>query len=155
MSVPPRAARRLMTTCRTLATLTLVVHTAFAQPAPSGPRVARPAKPAATMSLDLVPWFSLEPAGTGLIRTPGAHPLDLAARQEDDTNIIVYGRHKAVDPRSDREHDYSAPGWSDVEMPRNLPIGPASSCSSGAYRTIGGQPATGMDLVGGLGGGRC
>jgi hypothetical protein len=40
-------------------------------------------------------------------------------------------------------------------MPHDLPIGPASSCSSGAYRTIGGQPATGMDLVGGLGGGRC
>ena len=124
------------------------------------PASVRPAKPAAQTkadnSLQLAPWFTLDPVGTGLIRAPGAaRPLDLAARQQDDTNIIVYGRHKAVDPRSDREHDFSAPGWSDFVMPRNVPIGPASSCSSGAYRTIGGQPATGMDLVGGLGGGRC
>jgi hypothetical protein len=103
-----------------------------------------------------VPWFTLEPVGSGLIRVPGGPaPLDLAARQQDDSDIIVYGRHKAVDPRSDREHDFSAPGWSEIAIPRDLPIGPPSSCSSGAYRTIGGQPANGQDLVGGLGGGRC
>ncbi len=139
---------------RACAALVLAAFSARAQP----PSTARPhaGKQTSDTSLQFAPWFSLEPAGAGLIRAPGAaRPLDLAARQQDDNNIIVYGRHKAVDPRSDREHDYSAPGWSDYVMPRDLPIGPASSCSSGAYRTIGGQPATGMDLVGGLGGGRC
>ena len=159
MSPPSRAVLPTLSALSALALLALALPMAHAQPtepAQPGPRAARPAKPAAPSSLDLVPWFSLEQAGAGLIRAPGAgRPLDLAARQEDDTNIIVYGRHKAVDPRSDREHDFSAPGWSEIAMPRNVPIGPASSCSSGAYRTIGGQPATGMDLVGGLGGGRC
>ena len=106
--------------------------------------------------LEVVPWFSLEPQDSGLIRnTGGAKGIDMSSRNEDDTNITVYGKKKTVDLRADREHDYSAPGWSDITMPRDIPIGPPSSCSSGAYRTIGGQPANGADLMGGLGGGRC
>ena len=106
--------------------------------------------------LEIVPWFSLEPQDSGLIRNAGgAKGIDLSSRSEDDTNITVFGRKATVDLHADREHDYSAPGWSDITMPRDIPIGPPSSCSSGAYRTIGGQPANGADLVGGLGGGRC
>ena len=106
--------------------------------------------------LEVVPWFSLEPQDSGLIRNSGgAKGIDMSSRNEDDSNITVYGRKKTVDLRTDREHDYSAPGWSDITMPRDIPIGPPSSCSSGAYRTIGGQPANGADLMGGLGGGRC
>jgi hypothetical protein len=106
-------------------------------------------------ALQVMPWFSLAPEGAGLIRAPSApNAMDLAAR-DDDTYITVYGKKKTGDLHADREHDFSAPGWSDYVMPKELPIGTPGSCSSGAYRTIGGQPATGADLVGGLGGGRC
>jgi hypothetical protein len=143
-----------------------VAHAAFAQPAP-GPaagappetslaprRVAKPA-PKPSSSLEVVPWFSLSPEGPSLIRTPGSRgAMDLAAR-EDQTYVTVYGHKKTVDLHADREHDYGAPSWSEIAMPRDIPIGPPGSCSSGAYRTIGGQPANGADLMGGLGGGRC
>jgi hypothetical protein len=131
-----------------------------AQPRPAAdPPAARPhtAKTAAKESgaLQVIPWFSLTPQGAGLIRTPGTERgIDLAAR-EDDTYITVYGKKKTVDLHAGQEHDFTAPGWSELAMPRDIPIGPPSSCSSGAYRTIGGQPANGQDLVGGLGGGRC
>ncbi len=105
--------------------------------------------------LEVVPWFTLAPQDSSLIRKPGPQGgIDMAAR-EDEPFITVYGRKKVEDLHADRQHDFSAPAWSDIAMPKEIPIGPASSCSSGAYRTIGGQPATGMDLVGGLGGGRC
>ena len=136
-----------------LAGCLLLAPPLFAQTAPS--RAASPASKA-NAPLEVVPWFSLEPQDSGLIRNAGGGKgIDLSSRNEDDTNITVYGRKKTVDLRADREHDYSAPGWSDITVPRDIPIGPPSSCSSGAYRTIGGQPATGADLVGGLGGGRC
>jgi hypothetical protein len=139
----------------------------WAQPRPSADPPALAAEPPApkphavksqakdTGALQVVPWFSLTPQGAGLIRTPGTERgIDLATR-EDETYVTVYGHKKTVDLHADREHDFTAPGWSDLVMPRDIPIGPPSSCSSGAYRTIGGQPANGQDLVGGLGGGRC
>jgi hypothetical protein len=117
---------------------------AFKQPAAENP-----------FAQQVVPWFSLAPQGSSLIRTREPGGLDMAAR-EDESDIMVYGRKKqAVDPRTDREHDYSAATWSDVGLPKDIPVGPPGSCSSGAYRTIGGQAATGADLMGGLGGGRC
>ena len=105
-------------------------------------------------AMQVVPWFSLAPPGATLIRPGPQGSLDLAAR-EDQTYITVFGKKKLVDPRTDREHDYSAATWSDVGLPKDIPIGPPGNCSSGAYRTIGGQAATGADLMGGLGGGRC
>ncbi len=131
-----------------------------AQPQPTADQPA--ARPHATKTaeketgaLQVIPWFSLVPQGAGLIRTPGAaRGIDLATPQ-DDTYITVYGKKKTVDLHAGQEHDFTAPGWSELAVPRDIPIGPPSSCSSGAYRTIGGQPANGQDLVGGLGGGRC
>jgi hypothetical protein len=127
-------------------------------PAPAPPHKARAAKPAAAphaSGLEMVQWFSLTPQGTGLIRSPGKDgSIDMAAR-DDETYITVLAKKKVVDLHADREHDFSAPSWSDIAVPRDLPVGPPGSCSSGAYRTIGGQPATGNDLMGGLGGGRC
>ena len=123
--------------------------------APRGPRVTRKAvdNPFATA---MTPWFSLAPQGSNLIRAPNQQGgVDLSAREDHDTYVTVYAKKKTVDLHEDRQHDYSAPGWSDVQLPKEIPIGPPGSCSSGAYRTIGGQPATGADLVGGLGGGRC
>jgi hypothetical protein len=149
------AGRRIV-----LAAVLLFPALAPAQPLASAdgsaprPHAAKTA-PKTNGGLDVIPWFSLAPQGAGLIRTPGTEKgIDLAARQ-DDTYITVYGRKKTVDLHADREHDFTAPSWSDMVMPREIPIGPPSSCSSGAYRTIGGQPANGQDLVGGLGGGRC
>ena len=122
--------------------------------APPKPRAARPAADN-PFALNVVPWFSLAPQGSGLIRQGPQGSMDLAAR-DDETYITVYGnKKKPVDPRSDRVHDFSAPSWSDIGLPKDIPVGPPGSCSSGAYRTIGGQPATGADLMGGLGGGRC
>jgi hypothetical protein len=126
------------------------------QPA-TPPRKTPPAKPRAAdnpFASQMVPWFSLTPEGSSLIRSAPAGGYDLTAR-EDQTYITVFGKKKAVDPRPSTEHDYSSPAWSDIGLPKDIPIGPPGSCSSGAYRTIGGQPATGADLMGGLGGGRC
>jgi hypothetical protein len=121
------------------------------------PKKTPAAKPRGTdnpFASALVPWFSLTPEGSSLIRAAPQGGYDLTAR-EDQTYITVFGKKKPVDPRSDREHDYSSPAWSDIGLPKDIPIGPPGSCSGGAYRTIGGQPATGADLMGGLGGGRC
>jgi hypothetical protein len=139
----------------------LAATPAWAQsPAPEAtplhkPRAVKPAAAAHDNGLDLVQWFSLTPQGTGLIRSPAKDgAIDLAAR-DDETYITVLAKKKVVDLHADREHDFTAPSWSDIAVPRDLPVGPPGSCSSGAYRTIGGQPATGNDLMGGLGGGRC
>jgi hypothetical protein len=124
---------------------------------PVAPPRRAPVKPRAEdnpFASQLVPWFSLTPEGSSLIRAAPEGGYDLTAR-DDQTYITVFGKKKAVDPRPDREHDYSAATWSDVGLPKDIPIGPPGGCSSGAYRTIGGQPATGADLMGGLGGGRC
>lgn len=124
-----------------------------AQEAPPRSRAFKPKEN--PFALQVVPWFSLAPQGAGLIRAPAnSGAMDLAAR-DDDTYITVYGRKKTVDLHADREHDFSAPGWTDIAMPKELPIGSSGACSNQAYRTIGGQPATGADLMGGLGGGRC
>jgi hypothetical protein len=127
-------------------------------PATPPPRKARAVKPAPApheTGLEMVQWFSLTPQGAGLIRAPGKDAaIDMTAR-DDETYITVFGKKKVVDLHADREHDFSAPSWSDIAVPRDLPVGPPGNCSNGAYRTIGGQPATGNDLMGGLGGGRC
>jgi hypothetical protein len=117
-------------------------------------RAFRPAPAENPFALSVVPWFSLAPQGSALIRPGPQGSIDLAAR-EDETYITVAGKKKIVDPRPSTEHDYSAASWSDIAMPKEIPIGPPGSCAGGAYRTIGGQSANGADLMGGLGGGRC
>jgi hypothetical protein len=150
-----------MTRPRALLLFWLAATPAWAQsPAPAAapphkPRAAKPAAAPHETGLDMVQWFSLTPQGAGLIRSPGKDGgIDMAAR-DDETYITVLAKKKVVDLHADREHDFSAPSWSDIAVPRDLGVEPPGSCSSGAYRTIGGQPATGNDLMGGLGGGRC
>ena len=119
-------------------------------PAPAGgPRAQlKRADPSAFVVL---PWLSFEPTGSSLIRTHAQ--MDLAAR-EDQTYITVFGRKQKADvgPRRD---DVYTPLTSDASIPWNLPEQPPNSCSNGAYNTVAGQAATGGDLMGYLGGGRC
>ena len=97
------AKTRARITLCALALAVLASHNGQAQPATgAGPRVTQPARQSAKandpFAAAMVPWFTLEPVGAGLIRTQGgARPLDLAAPRQDDNDIIVYGRHKAVD----------------------------------------------------------
>jgi hypothetical protein len=99
----------------------------------------------------VLPWLSFEPTGSSLIRT--REQMDLAAR-EDQTYITVFGRKQRPDvgPRRD---DVYTPTTSEAAIPWDLPEQPPNSCSNGAYNTVAGQAATGGDLMGYLGGGRC
>lgn len=124
--------------------------TAAAQPAPPpkmGPRAPAPSNP-----FEVAGWATLDPVNRNLIRTPG---MDVDAKEDDgETHITVYGRKKRPDVGPRRPGGYE-PLDNAALVPRVIPIGPPSSCSRGAYETVAGQPATGNDLVGALGGGRC
>jgi hypothetical protein len=98
-----------------------------------------------------VPWLSFDPVGASLIRSPTQ--MDLAAREEQ-TYITVFGRKQKPDVGPRRPDEYT-PLSSEAAIPENIPIGPPTGCSNGAYNTVAGQAATGGDLVGFLGGGRC
>jgi hypothetical protein len=118
---------------------------AAAQPAPIAPKVPR----APDNAFVLAPWASLS-QGQSLIRDP-ARPssMDLSAG-EDETYVTVYARKKAPDFGTGRRVDGDEPGYSDAATPWTLPIVPPTSCGGSAYQTIGGQPGTGADMVGGL-----
>jgi hypothetical protein len=123
---------------------------AGAQPPPAGgPRA--PAKKPDVSGFVVLPWLSFEPAGSSLIRSQSQ--MDLAAR-EDQTYLTVFGRTQRPDV-GPRRPDVYAPQTSEAAIPWDIPVGPPSSCSNGAYNTVAGQAATGADLVGFLGGGRC
>lgn len=114
-----------------------------------GPRA--PAKRSDPSAFVVLPWLSFEPTGSSLIRSH--EQMDLAAR-EDQTYITVFGRKQKPDvgPRRD---DVYTPASSEASIPWDLPEQPPNSCSNGAYNTVAGQAATGGDLMGYLGGGRC
>jgi hypothetical protein len=116
--------------------------------APPGPRAA-PANP-----FVLAPWASLGTSGSS-IRDPSQPGLDLANRDVGDaTYIDVYGRKKtpALGPRVRTDGD--SPAWSEAAIPQELPLSNPTNCSNEAYSTVGGQAATGADMIGALGG-RC
>jgi hypothetical protein len=113
-----------------------------------GPRATPGANPFA-----LAPWASLGGSGSS-IRDPSQSGMDLAARESDATYIDVYGRKKTptLGPRTRTDGD--APGWSEAAIPQELPLSNPTNCSNEAYSTVGGQAATGADMIGALGG-RC
>jgi len=113
-----------------------------------GPRAAPGANPFA-----LAPWASLGGGGSS-IRDPSQSGMDLAARESDATYIDVYGRKKTptLGPRTRTDGD--SPAWSEAAIPQELPLSNPTNCSNEAYSTVGGQAATGADMIGALGG-RC
>ncbi len=122
---------------------------ASAQPAAGGPRA--PAQKSDSSGFAVVPWLSFDPVGASLIRSPSQ--MDLTAR-EDQTNITVFGHKRKPDVAPRRDDGYT-PLNNAAAIPNDIPVLPSSSCSNGAYNTVAGQAATGSDLVGFLGGGRC
>lgn len=112
-----------------------------------GPRATPPANP-----FEVSGWVTLDPVNRNLIRSPA---MDVEAKEDEgETHITVYGRKRRPDVGPRRPGGYE-PLDNTALVPRVIPIGPPSSCSRGAYETVAGQPATGNDLVGALGGGRC
>ena len=75
--------------------------------------------------------------------------MNLEAR-EDRNYIEVFGRKKGPEIPLARRVDGGAPAWSDAAVPRELPLSNPTSCSGEAYQTIGGQAATGADMIGAL-----
>ena len=109
-----------------------------------GPRAPKPAfNPFAVAT-----WASLDEPQASVIRSPSQ--MDLAAR-EDREYIQVFGRKKnAPEMPLARRVDGGAPAWSDAATPQELPLTNPTSCNGEAYQTIGGQPATGADMIGAL-----
>jgi hypothetical protein len=110
---------------------------------PLGPRAPKPPpNPFAVAS-----WASLEEPASS-IRSPSQ--MDLAAR-EDRNYIQVYGHKKGHGEQPlYRRIDGGAPAWSEAAVPRELPLINPTNCSNEAYQTIGGQAATGADMIGAL-----
>ena len=137
----------------------LIAAPALSQPAaaPAGTntdaRALGPRMPKAAYNpFSVASWASLdEPQGSSI---RAESQMDLAAR-EDRNYIEVFGRKKGPDVGWHPRVDGDSPAWSDAAIPGTIPIGPPTSCGGEAYRTVGGQPATGADMVGALGGGRC
>ncbi len=133
-----------------LVALMILGAPAQAQPAPAdsapkplGPRAPKPAY----NPFSVASWASLdEPQGSS-IRTQAQ--MDLAAR-EDRNYIEVFGRKKGPELPLAQRVDGGAPAWSDAAVPRELPLSNPTSCSGEAYQTIGGQAATGADMIGAL-----
>lgn len=108
-----------------------------------GPRAPKPAyNPFAVAS-----WASLDEPQGSAIRTQAQ--MDLAAR-EDHNYIQVFGRKKGPEMPLAERVDGGAPAWSDAAVPQVLPLSNPTSCSNEAYQTIGGQAATGADMIGAL-----
>jgi hypothetical protein len=130
--------------------LLILAMPAYAQqpPANAAPKPLGPRAPAAGGNpFALAPWASLdEPAGSS-IRTQAQ--MDLAAR-EDRNYIEVFGRKKGPEMPLAQRIDGAAPAWSDAAVPQVLPLSNPTSCSGEAYQTIGGQAATGADMIGAL-----
>jgi hypothetical protein len=132
------------------AALLVLAQPCSAQPGPAdapakplGPRAPKPAyNPFAVAS-----WASLDEPQSSSIRSQAQ--LDLAAR-ESGNYIEVFGRKKGPDMPLARRIDGGAPAWSDAAVPRELPLSNPTSCSGEAYQTIGGQAATGADMIGAL-----
>jgi hypothetical protein len=134
------------------ACLTLAATAAAAQTQP--PRVPKSAPQA--NAFEFAPWASLTPTNSGLIRAaPQNTSLDFAPH-EDQTFITVFGKKKGPEIGPRIRQDWEEPaGFTDVATPQNYGVGPAANCAGSSYRTIGGQAATGADMVGAMGGGRC
>ena len=113
--------------------------------APPGPR----ADP-----FDVVGWVDLAPQDAYLIRN--GQKLDVTARESDDTtSLTVYGPRRKPNLRPVAPDDDYTPLGNDAAIPRDVRYLPPTSCANSAYQTIGGQPATGQDLIGQLGSGGC
>jgi hypothetical protein len=141
-------------TARIFLTLLLAAPVAHAQTtngdAPLGPRAAPRVN---TNPFALAPWASLGSSSSS-IRDPSQSGMDLATREGDATFIDVYGRKKTptLGPRTRTDGD--SPAWSEAAIPQELPLSNPTNCSNEAYSTVGGQAATGADMIGALGG-RC
>jgi hypothetical protein len=128
--------------------------------AAAGQQPTPPDKPQATKSVRLAPksdgfavtnWFDI-PSGTNIAPDTGLHTkkVDLAVR-EDPNNINVFEKKQKFEPRNWFRMDVDEP-WNNAPSV-DMPVRQNSSCEGAAYDTVGGQPATGRDMIGALGAG--
>ncbi|HTZ70880.1 MAG TPA: hypothetical protein VMB71_09545 [Acetobacteraceae bacterium] len=134
---------------------TLIVPTVLsAQTTPKHPHVTP--KPAAHKGdledFQIVNWLSLTPQDSLIRSSAGNARMDLTAREDDSTYVTVFGRKRRPDVGPRAYTGYTSAG-NDAAIPDTLPIMPPTTCHNLAYNTIGGQAATGSDMVGFLSGG--
>jgi hypothetical protein len=102
-------------------------------------------------------WFVAPPPAKKSLAGNGTHltPTQVApAHTEDVETIVVTAAKRPIqrDPHDEELHEFR-PLQSDAAAPMQGNVG-QGACNRAAYQTIGGQPATGMDMIS-MGGGQC
>ncbi len=98
-------------------------------------------------------WFDLAPAGSGALAPSRSNALDLGVRDDDPNSIFVFGKKRKIEPRLWQRQDLGNPLFIEAAGPRDRLLPPHTNCAGSAYNTIGGQAATGRDLMGVAGAG--
>ncbi len=127
-------------------TLMLAPISAMATP-PATTKSPAPANPFAIIAWAELSQHPLRASGIG-----EAH-IDMRVH-ENEEDITVYGHKQRWDELPAPGTLLGEGGWSEASTPHDRPLLPPTSCSGSSFRTIGGQAATGEDLIG-YGAGRC
>ena len=133
---------------RLLAIVTLLLaHVPAIAAPPATTKSAAPANPFAIIAWAEISQHPLRASGIG-----EAH-IDMRVHESEE-DITVYGHKQRWDELPAPGTLLGEGGWSEASTPHDRPLLPPTSCSGSSYRTIGGQAATGQDLIG-YGAGRC